>query len=170
MTTFAAVYREHAPFVLRSLIRLGVHSRDVEDVAHDTFVKVGAKLGDYDPTRSMRAWLWVFCRRAAKDYRELARHRGRSFEERTDRDASRSEYETSVAARDLVTRALEKMSDEERELLILHELEGFSLQELGAHFASPISTVHARVARARARFLLAYRELSEDQEVRDATG
>ena len=62
---FVDVYGAELPFVWRTLWRLGVPDRDLEDVAHDVFVVVHRKLVDYDPTRPLKPWLFGICFRVA---------------------------------------------------------------------------------------------------------
>src|SRR5580658_6150682 len=73
--SFRAVFDAECGYVWTTLRRLGVADRDVEDVAHETFLRVAVHLPEYDPSRPLRAWLFVFIMRMARDYRRLARHR-----------------------------------------------------------------------------------------------
>src|ERR1039457_6413159 len=43
---FDEIYRQHFPYVWRTLRRLGVAPADVEDVAHEVFVVVHRRLAD----------------------------------------------------------------------------------------------------------------------------
>ena len=72
---FEAVFESELSYVWTSLRRLGVHARDLEDVAHDVFLQVHKTIARYDETRPLRPWLFAFAVRAASDYRRLARHR-----------------------------------------------------------------------------------------------
>jgi len=47
--------------------------------------------------------------------------------------------------------ALEKLPDEFREIIVLHDLEGLAYKEIAAVAGIPIGTVMSRLARARAR-------------------
>src|SRR5579862_3687219 len=72
---FRAVFEREFDYVWASLRRLGVHDRDLEDVAQDVFVQVHKRLPNYDPSRPIRPWLFAFAVRCASDWRRLARHR-----------------------------------------------------------------------------------------------
>ena len=48
-------------------------------------------------------------------------------------------------------RALEKLPDEFREVIVLHDLEGLAYKEIAAVVGVPIGTVMSRLARARGR-------------------
>src|SRR5215472_17365750 len=72
---FRDVFAGEFDYVWTSLRRLGVHDRDLEDVAQEVFVHVHRRLDDYDPGRPLRPWLFAFAFRCASDWRRLARHR-----------------------------------------------------------------------------------------------
>ncbi len=52
---FTALYDAEIDYVLMTLRRLGVADRDVENVAHELFMTVLAKLDTFDTSRSRRA-------------------------------------------------------------------------------------------------------------------
>src|SRR3954462_7926341 len=72
---FQDCYRREFSYVAHTLRRLGVHSAELEDVAHDVFVAVYRHFGERDPARPLRPWLFGFSFRIASDHRKLARHR-----------------------------------------------------------------------------------------------
>ncbi len=78
-----------------------------------------------------------------------------------------SDPETAVLAKansQLVRQALEQISPEYREALILRELEGFSYKEIAQIVDIPLGTVMSRLSRARKE--LRDRLQKEAQEVR----
>jgi DNA-directed RNA polymerase specialized sigma24 family protein len=60
--------------------------------------------------------------------------------------------------RDLLERMLEKLPDQDRELLLLKEVEGFSVQELAEILNLNVNTVKVRLFRARGRIMDVYRK------------
>jgi len=62
------------PYVWKTLRRLGVPPQDLEDLVHDLFVVVHRHLGDYDPTRPVRPWLFGIAVRIVADFRRSARN------------------------------------------------------------------------------------------------
>src|SRR5262249_19111441 len=67
---FRAIYEREAPYVWRTLRRLGVRARDLEDVTHDAFMAAYRRFDDYDAARAIRPWLFGFAFRLAADYRK----------------------------------------------------------------------------------------------------
>ena len=151
--SFDAIFAEHVDFVVRSLARLGVHERDVEDQAQQVFIVVHRRLGDYDPSRSIRAWLWGIARRQASDYRDLARHRVHLDDGAlTNRAAIEGTQAEALSARQLVHKALRDIEPTRREVLILYEMEGMTLKEIGDITGAPLNTVASRLRKARTEF------------------
>jgi RNA polymerase sigma factor (sigma-70 family) len=64
----------------------------------------------------------------------------------------------------LLDRALEQLSVEYREALVLHELEDLSYKEIAATLDVPMGTVMSRIARARRLLLDNFKRLSGDND------
>ena len=62
------VYREHARYVWRVCHGMGVSPLHIDDVVHDVFLVVRRRLDDFDPRRSMRAWLAGITRRVVSEW------------------------------------------------------------------------------------------------------
>lgn len=156
-----SIYREHAGFVMRSLARFGIRGGDVDDLTQEVFIRVAQNLASFDDTRPIRPWLWGFTRRLASDYRKLARHR---FEQSEDdhTEGGTAEPEAKLAAASLVHRALALIGEEQAEIIILREMEGFTLQEAAEMIGVPLQTLVSRQKKAVEAFVAAVRHLSEE--------
>ena len=158
---FRSVFDREFHYVWTSLRRLGVPSRDLEDVAHDVFVEVFRNLARYDPSRPLRPWLFAFAFRFASDYRRLARHRV----EVQDNDAGTSAdppADDALAARELratIAQALESIDFVRRGVFILHELDGQPMAEIAETLGIPPNTAYSRLRVAREEFTAAFRKL-----------
>ena len=69
----------------------------------------------------------------------------------------RKRARAQVEARDLAERLLSALSEEDREILLLKEVEGLSVQEIAEIFELNVNTVKVRMFRARANMMEAYR-------------
>jgi RNA polymerase sigma-70 factor (ECF subfamily) len=159
---FEALYRAEIGYVLNSLRRLGVHERNLEDVAHDVFVAVHRHFGDYDASRAVRPWLFGFAYRMAADYRRLARHRLEAPElehERASRDGTPDELVDVERNRRLVLAALEQLEVERRAVLVMHDLDGHTMPEIAREIGIPLNTAYSRLRLARRDFEAAVRTL-----------
>jgi RNA polymerase sigma-70 factor (ECF subfamily) len=154
-----ALYKAHVEYIWATLRRLGVADADLEDVAHDVFVTVHRRHADIDPERPLRPWLFGIALRMASRYRRTMHRRrevrGDDHAELRDqtRDA-RGDLEQRDARR-VVFLALDRLSDEQRAVFVLHELEGKSVPEIAAEIEVPLNTVYSRLRLARERFTTA---------------
>ena len=152
---FREVFEQHLPFVWSTLRRLGVPDSDREDVAHDVFLHVFRHWPEYDPTRPLRAWLFVFAARAASDHRRRARHRYEVLGEVDDAVAPQTNPHGAgepMSARErqaLLNEALQGVGVERREVLLLHELEGLPIPEVARTLGVPLNTAYSRLRVAR---------------------
>lgn len=163
---FRRLFEEHAPYAFRCLRRLGVAAADADDVLQEVFLIVLRKHAEIEPG-AMRAWIHGVCVRKASDHRRGTRRRRERIGAEPGEGASAIEAtaggedpEDRAAHRQALVRldaALEALSDDERAAFVLHEIEQLSLKEVAAAVAAPISTVHARVERARERVSRAFR-------------
>jgi RNA polymerase sigma-70 factor (ECF subfamily) len=153
---FRRLFREHFRFVCLSLRRLGVGDGEVEDVAQDVFVTVHRKLDAYDPTRSIRVWLFAICLRAAAAHRRLARHRRHVHEDTAPEVAANGPLpDDELAAeqdRRLVFAALDGIDPQRRAVFVMYDLEEFTVTEIAETLSIPVNTVYSRLRVAREEF------------------
>lgn len=153
---FVDVYAAQLPFVWRTLWRLGVPERDLEDVAHDVFVVVYRKLGDYDPTRPLKPWLFGICFRTALDRRRKMSIARETPSEHVDVvDEQRRDAPSLVERNEkkaLVHKALSTLPLEQRAVFVLHELDGLPIPECALVLEAPVNTLYSRLRLARAAF------------------
>lgn len=166
----ADVYAAHFGHVWHTLRRLGVQARDLEDVAHEVFLVVHRRLGDFDPSRSVRAWLTGIAYKVAADERRRARHRYEVLDDDprpTEAPALATDAEAAARdARALVHQALEALHLEHRVVFVMHDLDGFTAQEIADALEIPLNTVYSRLRAARLRFENAVRKLRRRKDGR----
>jgi RNA polymerase sigma-70 factor, ECF subfamily len=154
-TRFRAVFDSEFAYVWTSLRRLGVHERDVEDLAHDVFVQVYKNFSSYDPARPIRPWLFAFAIRFASDYRRLARHRHEHTGPAPDVSdpAPGADQQLQMQQNcDLVHQAIGKIERDRRAVFILHELDEIPMADIASALAIPVNTGYSRLRIAREEF------------------
>lgn len=149
--SFAELYSEHAPFVWRTMRRLGVRPADVEDTCQEVFVVVFSKLDQFQGG-SMRAWLFAIAARVASDYRKRAFVRreatGDDVPEISVPEGQTTAIERSEAAA-LLDDILARLDDDKRAVFILFELEQMPMQEVAHAVECPLQTAYTRLHAAR---------------------
>ena len=159
---FSRLFAAEFGYVFASLRRLGVGTRDLEDVAHEVFLQLYAKFDRLDPSRPVRPWLFGFAFRAASDYRRLARHRVEVLGRDVDAPALAPLAEDRVSRREdaeLVEEALEAIDIDRRAVLIAYELDETPMKEIAEALDLPLNTAYSRLRVAREEFSEAVRRL-----------
>ncbi len=151
---FRRMFDEEYDYVYHSLRRLGVHTRDLEDVVHEVFVEVWKNSSKFDPTRPRRPWLFAFAFRFASTYRRLARHRlhlGGDDDAPATGPSAHDTMEKKDAAR-ILEEALATMSVELRGVFVLYEIDETPMKEIADSLDIPVNTAYSRLRLARAAF------------------
>jgi RNA polymerase sigma-70 factor (ECF subfamily) len=153
--------------VLGTIARLIGHREDVEDVAQQVFLRLYLSLDQLRTPEVFEPWLHRLTVNAAYDY--LRRQRRRKETRMADlpepvvhsADAAaggkKLHEETDKArTRELVNTLLASVSEADRMLLILKEVEGMSLKELESIYHVKENALKVRLFRARQRVLKAF--------------
>ena len=160
LADFRVIYEAHFDYVWRTLQRLGVPERDLEDVAHDVFVAFYRGRATYDTRRPLKPWLFGISFRVASDFRRRAQNK---YEVPTDREEATDDAPAAdelMAARErraLVARGLEALDLPRRAVFVMHDLDGCSMPEIAQVLSVPINTLYSRLRVAREQFALAVR-------------
>ncbi|MBL8678735.1 MAG: sigma-70 family RNA polymerase sigma factor [Myxococcales bacterium] len=150
--SFDAVYEREFDYVWTTLRRMGVAESSLADAAHDVFVVVFRRLGDFDPTRPLRPWLFGIAYRVAADRRALAYNRRESPAELPDIESDGPSAEQALdrsQRRAMVHEALAKVDENQRVVLVAHDLEERPMAEIAAELEIPVKTAYSRLRLAR---------------------
>ena len=164
-----AVFQREFRYVWSSLRRLGVHERDLEDMAHEVFVRVHDQLALFDESRPLKPWLFGIALGVATNYRRLARHRVELVTELPDVSDPHGAAEDALLAREraeLVQAALLGVSLEQRAVLVLHELDGCAMPEVATTLGLNLNTAYSRLRLGREAFRAAFRRLASKKGYR----
>ncbi len=149
---FVALYADNVRFAWRSLRRLGVAEPDLEDACQEVFLVVHKKLGEFDPARSARAWVFGICIRVAAKYRRLAARRSQTLGDQEPEgvvSASQLDHLEHATAKRLLDQLLAELSEDQRTVFVLFELEQLPMAEVAATLQCPLQTAYSRLHAAR---------------------
>ena len=152
--SFQRLHAECAPFVWRSLRRLGVRPADLEDVCQEAFVIVHRRLAEFDGKTSPRTWLFGICLRLASDYRRRAHIRREKAVAELPEGTLPAEQVEVVArrqAREVLEQILQGLDEDKRAVFVLFELEQWPMAEEAQAEGCPLQTAYARLYAARER-------------------
>ncbi len=165
---FRAVFEEHFERVCRNLRRLGVRERELEDYAHEVFIVVHRHLHEYDRGRPMPPWLFGITLRVASSYRQRPRYQRELLDHDT-LEGSALVDPVDLEARWSLVRALGTLSEEKRAILVMHDLEEYTMPEIAHVLGLPLNTAYSRLRLARAdlrRVLSKVEDVIDDGEGR----
>jgi len=140
---------------------------DAEDIAQQVFAKVYFSLPNFDFRSSLLTWIYKITVNECYDYLRKKKVRKlvyeSDFSEEESQRISNSEASTDsepliderLAQRDLVMKLLEKVSEEDRNLILLKEVEGHSVEELAAMTGMNENTIKVKLFRARQKLVKA---------------
>ena len=155
---FRALYDAQFRFVWCSLRRLGVPEADALDSTQKVFLTAHVKLPEFEGRSSLRTWLFGICQRVASDYRRSAPVRREVVTDVTELDVASHAADDLAAKAETQQRAamaeaiLNKLSDEQRVVFVLFELDEQSGQEIAELLGISLGTVRSRLRLARETF------------------
>jgi RNA polymerase sigma-70 factor, ECF subfamily len=161
-------YQSKVFSIIHGIVR---QRNDVEDIAQQVFAKVYLSLRSFDFRSSLITWIYKITVNECFDYlrkRKVRRlvyesdlsedevRRVENTEPATDRQAP---ADSSLAQRDYVIKLLTRVSEEERMLLMLKEVEGYSVEELAERTGMNENTIKVKLFRARQKLVKAAQRL-----------
>ncbi|HXW55586.1 MAG TPA: sigma-70 family RNA polymerase sigma factor [Candidatus Cybelea sp.] len=166
---FEELVRRHQQRVFALVNGILRRREDVEDVAQQVFLKAFVSLRRFDQRSAFSTWLYKISVNECWDYLRKKKVRPLVYEsDLSDEQVSRLDGIVSrgrpaeapsdrAEARDLLDRMLATLPDQDRQLLLLKEVEGFSVEELAEILDLNVNTVKVRLFRARGRIMDHYR-------------
>lgn len=149
---FGALYEAHFAAVWRTVKRLGVHPGFVDDATQEVFVTAFRRWGDFEGRSTARTWLLGIAVRVASD----TRRKQRPTEAVSEAWATPGSGPESVTgAREAVRRVealLAELEPERREVLVLVDVEGYSVPEVAEATGVNLNTLYTRLRAARQQF------------------
>ena len=149
---FRGLYTEHFRPVYGYLLRRAPTAEAAADVAAETFTVAWRRLSDVPEGRETRLWLYGVARRVLANAHRAERRRGQLVERLGALAAERLATADRPDLRaDRLQEALEALSGNDREVLVLAAWEELTPAEIGVVLGLPAATVRTRLHRARAR-------------------
>src|ERR1700730_18271786 len=164
---FNRVVTAYRKRILGTIARLIGRPEDVEDVAQEVFLRLYYSLDQLRTPEVFEPWLYRLTVNASYDYQRKQRRRNESrmsdlseqqvmMADAAAGGKSSAEEQRKNQVRELVHSLLETVSEEDRILLMLKEVEGLSLKELEQIYRVKENALKVRLFRARQRVLKAY--------------
>ena len=146
---------------------------DAEDIAQQVFAKIYFSIKNFDFRSSLLTWIYKITVNECYDYlrkkrvRKLVYESDFSSEESLRMENSEPATDQAVpvdqqlAQHDLIFKLLSKISEEDRSLILLKEVEGHSVEELSEMTGLNENTIKVKLFRARQKLVKAAQRLEK---------
>jgi RNA polymerase sigma-70 factor (ECF subfamily) len=155
LRSFDRLYTAYARFVLRDVMSCGVPRSAVDDVVQDVFVVVHRRMAAFESRSAMRTWLSMIVNRVTRDHLRQLGHASVT-EPLEINDGSTVEGPAEAfdhkAGATLLDDLLRRMTDVQREVFIMHEIEHMTVGEIASALPANKNTIYARLRAARRIF------------------
>jgi RNA polymerase sigma-70 factor (ECF subfamily) len=158
---FRSEMMPHLDAMYNFAIRLTTDPTEAEDLVQDTIVKAFRFFNSYEKGTNAKAWLFRILKNSyINNYRKKSKQ-----PHQVDYDEVSSYYETvrseqsdttdmeDIMYRDMlddqVTRALQRLPEDFRTVVLLCDVEGFTYEEIANMLDVPIGTIRSRLHRGR---------------------
>ena len=162
-SNFEDLLRPQVEYLYRLAWRFTGSAADAEDLVQDVLLKLYPRTQELLKIERLRPWL---ARVLYRQYVDSVRQRARSpiAVLATDAEGEDNPLDTLPAMtdgpeehaerswwRERILAALERLNPEQRTVLTMHDVEGYSLEELETILEAPLGTLKSRLHRARQR-------------------
>jgi len=174
VSAYEELVRTHQQRVLAVVGGILRRREDVEDVAQQALAKAYFSLKRFDLRSAFGTWLYKIAVNECWDYlrkkkvRRLVYEADLSDDQLRQLEAApgqgvgamrpREDARKRVEQRELVERLLGELEEKDRVMLLMKEVEGFSVEEIGEVLGLNVNTVKVRLFRARGRLVEVYRK------------
>lgn len=149
LRAFHELIEAHGQYAYRVAYGLLGSAADAEDAVQETFLAAFKSIGRYEARSSFRTWLiGILTRQAALVRRKRPRMRLVSDQAGTGSETAASDAQMDIAG------VLQQLPEEQRQVLVLRELQHMSYDEIATTLGIPKGTVESRLYRARAQLKL----------------
>lgn len=163
---FAQIYDSIATDLYKlALFNLG-NTYDAEDVVSETFVEAYKSIKTLRDLNSFKPWimriLYIRCKRKVSEY-----IKGRSnsdIEEFTDLCDEKIDMEKDVSEKSTIMSALDMVSFEEKEIVLLYVIHGYTTKEISKILNMPHGTVSSKLHRTYAKLRKILTEMEDFNE------
>ena len=154
-----------APAVQRFGMRMCKNPADADDVLQDTLLSIAQHLPAFEGRSSLSSWVFTLVRTACgRRRRGLKNKPGESDDVLAERPAEGPTPEEGAAGRELskaLLGALDALSEEHREVLLLRDVEGLTAPEAAEVLGIRVDALKSRLHRARGALRDAMRPVLE---------
>lgn len=161
---FGVLYDRYADRVFAKCMSFAHDAQQAEDLAHDIFLKVYLKLGEFRFEAKFSTWLYSITYHECVEFtrktkRKINQQEDYFAEQLTGEEGESSNAELLELRIEHLEKLLKKISAEDQALLLMKYQDGLSVQEIMTHTQLGESAIKMRLKRAKDRLVALSREL-----------
>ncbi len=146
-----ALYDAHVDRIYRLAYRMSGSSDLAQDFTQDAFVRAFGRLGEFRGESTFGTWLHAIAVSVILNgLRKVKRFRERELDLDDARELGVETREAEPDLKDRLRRAIAALPEHGRVVFLMHDLEGYTHEEIGEVLDIPTGTSKARLFRARA--------------------
>ncbi|MBI2931701.1 MAG: sigma-70 family RNA polymerase sigma factor [Planctomycetes bacterium] len=172
---FEVLVRRYKNAIVSFTFRFVGDYRTAEDLAQEAFLRVYRRIGDYNSSAKFSTWLYTIAGNLAKDeLKRRARHPAKSLDWQSGKSAVTTHNVPTLVdgqspapeesmekdeMRAAIAKALTLLKEDDREILLLKDVQGLPYEEIAQILDLPMGTVKSRISRARLAFKEVWKQL-----------
>ena len=171
---FEGEFLPHLEALYRTAVRLLNGNRDeANDLVQDTFTQAWNSFNRYERGTNARAWLYAILMNKARHYhRRSATRKVISLSDHGNENLLETVESSPLVPESIsdegILAALDQLSEEHREVVLLADVQEFSYKEVAQILEIPIGTVMSRLSRARSGLRSYLTDYAEELGIRRA--
>lgn len=153
MVAFEALYRRHSARVHAICLRLTADGSRAEEAVQDVFVRLWERLASFRGESAFSSWLHRLAINTVLQTMRSTRRREARVTTREDGELEGAISELSVDDRIDLEDAIARLPEQVRMVVVLHDIEGFTHEEIATMTGVPPGTIRSQLSRARRTLL-----------------
>jgi RNA polymerase sigma-70 factor, ECF subfamily len=156
---FEAIYKAASGFVYNTALRIINNGADAQEVTQDVFIRIYDNLKYFGFRSNFKTWAYrITVNVAINAYKRKMRETGRKADfdtavETQGHPPEVIEITGKADAEKILFSLLNRLTPEQRAVMVLREIEGLSYQDISASLKINLNTVRSRIKRARETLL-----------------
>lgn len=146
----AEIYYTYKKDIFSYFYKATLNYHNAEDLTEDTFLRAFKFFSSFRGESSVKTWLFKIARNVLNDYLSKSSYKNEDIDENTLEDIS-NDY-TTLEEKLLIKKVMDRLFEEERTLIILRDVNGFSYIEISKIMSCTEGQVKIGIHRARKKF------------------
>lgn len=156
--SFEILIDSYSKQVFNILYRMLGNEEDAKDVSQEVFIKVYKKIGSFHGKSKFSTWLYRITVNSGKDHIKrkkvdlpIDEFQNTKLESEPRKGSNPEAAFDETERSEIILKALMKLNEEHRVLILLRDIQGFSYEDIGKILKINIGTVKSRLNRGRIR-------------------